>query len=338
MYRNEIIQEDLQKICDGYDFSELRGKKVLVTGALGMLAYYYVAALLYLNDKKDYGITVYVLARRRDALEAEFGDRDDVAMLVQDVCEPIEISEKIDVVLHAAGRADPESFLNNPVGVIEANVNGVENVLQFAKRDGALVVFPSTREVYGAVEHSPIKETDAGILDHTELRSCYPESKRMAENLIIGYSHQFGIQYQIARLAHAYGPMMKIEGDGRVMADLLGRVVRGEDIVLKSEGLAKRAFCYVADAVAGLLLMTISSEKNQIYNLANETEEITIRELAEKLAEWFGLEMRIEIDDNTGGYAKFARTALDTSKIEGIGWKPQVGLEDGIKRTVAFFR
>lgn len=338
MYKNEIIQGDLQNICNKYDFSTLRGKKVLVTGALGMLAYYYIAALLYLNDEKDYKITVYALARKKDVLEAEFGDRDDVIMLVRDVCEPIEIDDTIDVVLHAAGRADPESFLNNPVGVIEANVNGTENVLSFAKRHGSLVIFPSTREVYGAVENPSIKETDAGILDHTELRSCYPESKRMAENLIISYSYQYGVQYQIARLAHAYGPMMKIEGDGRVMADLLGRAVRGEDIVLKSDGLAKRAFCYVSDAVAGLLLLTVSNERNQIYNLANETEEITIRELADKLAEWFGLEVVIKIQNNTGGYAKFDRVRLDTSKIEKLGWVPLVGLEDGVKRTVEFFR
>ena len=327
MYKNE-----------NYDFSNLRNKKVLVTGALGMLAYYYIAAMLYLNDEKNYDIKVYALARKRERLEAEFGGRNDVIILAQDVCSPIEIEEKIDIIFHAAGKADPESFLMNPVGVIKANIDGTENILEFAKKNDAIVIFPSTREVYGAVEHSPIKEIDSGVLDHTELRSCYPESKRMAENLIISYGDQFGVKYKIARLAHAYGPMMKIEGDGRVMADLLGRAIRKEDIVLKSDGSAKRAFCYVSDAVSGLLLMTVSDEDNQIYNLANETEEVSIRDLAEMLANRFNLEVKFDINGDNRGYAKFARTKLDTGKIEKLGWRPQVDLETGIKRTVDFFK
>ncbi|MBR2753814.1 NAD-dependent epimerase/dehydratase family protein [Candidatus Saccharibacteria bacterium] len=338
MYKNRIIQEDLKKICDEYDFAWLKGKTVLVTGALGMLAYYYTAALLYLNDEKDYGIKVIALARKGEILEKEFGGRDDTTLLVQDVCEKIDVIQPVDVILHAAGRADPEAFKENPVGVIEANVKGTQNVLEFAKEKQARVIFISTREVYGAVAKSPVEETDAGVLNQTELRSCYPESKRMAENLIVSYAYQFGVEYEIARLAHAYGPMMKIKGDGRVMADLLGRAVREEDIVLKSTGEAKRAFCYVADAVAGLLLLTVSEDKNQIYNIANETEEISIRDLAESLANWYDLKFDIQLEEDDKAYVKFARTALDTGKIEKLGWKPLTRLEDGIKRTVEFFR
>lgn len=338
MYKNKIIQEDLKRICDEYDFSWLRGKTVLVTGALGMLAYYYTAALFYLNDEKDYGIKVIVLARRGEVLEKEFGDRKDVTLLVQDVCEEIKLSQPVDVILHAAGRADPEAFKENPVGVIEANVKGMQNVLELAKDKKARVIFISTREVYGAVSKSPVEETDAGVLNQTELRSCYPESKRMAENLIVSYAYQYGVKYRIARLAHAYGPMMKIQGDGRVMADLLGRAVRGEDIVLKSNGEAKRAFCYVADAVAGLLLLTVAKEDNQVYNIANETEEISIRELGEDLAKWYGLGFDIQLENDDNAYVKFARTALDTRKIESLGWKSLTRLEDGVRRTVEFFK
>ena len=338
MYKNKIIQEDLEKICNEYDFSDLKGKSVLVTGALGMLAYYYVAALLFLNDKKDYHINVIALARKGDVLSQEFGDRKDVTLLVQDVCEKINISQDLDVILHAAGRADPESFKTNPVGVIEANVNGTQNVLELANEKNAKLIFISTREVYGEMEKSPVGEEDFGRLNQTELRSCYPESKRMAENLIISYAYQYGVKYQIARLAHAYGPMMKIQGDGRVMADLLGRAVRKESIVLKSTGEAKRAFCYVADAVAGLLLLTTAKEDNQVYNVANETEEISIRELAQNLADWYELKLDTQLEEDDKAYLKFARTALNTTKIENLGWKPLMRLEDGIKRTVEFFR
>ncbi|MBR3236698.1 NAD-dependent epimerase/dehydratase family protein [Candidatus Saccharibacteria bacterium] len=337
MYKNRIIQEDLKKICNEYDFSSLKEKTILVTGALGMLAYYYIAAFLYLNDEKDYRIKVIALARKGEVLEKEFGKREDVDLLVQDVCEKIEVSQPVDIILHAAGRADPETFKENPVGVIEANVFGTKNILDLAKEKRAKVIFISTREVYGAVEKSPVAETDAGVIDQTELRSCYPESKRMAENLIISYAHQYGIKFEIARLAHAYGPMMKIQNDGRVMADLLGRAVRKEDIMLKSKGEAKRAFCYVADAIAGLLLLTVA-DANQIFNIANETEEISIRELADNLVKWYDLKLVVQPENDDGAYVKFARTKLDTKKIESLGWKPSVGLEDGVKRTVEFFR
>ena len=130
---------------------------------------------------------------------------------------------------------------------------------------------------------------------------------------------------------------MKIQNDGRVMADLLGRAVRKEDIMLKSKGEAKRAFCYVADAIAGLLLLTVA-DANQIFNIANETEEISIRELADNLVKWYDLKLVVQPENDDGAYVKFARTKLDTKKIESLGWKPSVGLEDGVKRTVEFFR
>lgn len=340
-YNDELVQEDLGKIVEDGGLEKLRGKAILITGAGGMLAAYYMATLMYLNDVYGYKIKIYALVRSPEKLKemADFEKRGDVKLVIQDVREPILIEEKIDYILHAASAADPGTLTKAPVAVIEANTLGTRNVLEFAKKSGAKVIFTSTREVYGGVSGvEKIRETDMGALFPTEVRSCYPESKRLAENLIVSYAYQYGIKYEIARLAHAYGPGMKIFGDGRIMADLIGSAVEKRKIVLKSSGEDLRAFCYAADAVRALLLITVSDEENQVYNVANETEEISILALAKEMAGWYGLEVETGAGDKSGGaaYVNFKRTPLDTEKIKKLGWRPKYSLEEGIKRTVEY--
>jgi len=177
-------------------------------------------------------------------------------------------------------------------------------------------------------------------LDNSIVRSCYPESKRLAENMIVSYGYQYDVNFKIARLAHSYGPGMIIHDDGRIMADLLSNVINGENIVLKSSGDALRAFCYVSDATLALLLITLSDKKNEIYNVSNETEEISIRNLAEKLISMYperNLELVFDIDkDSATKYVNFKRTRLNDDKLYSLGFNPQTSLEDGIRNTVSY--
>ena len=131
---------------------------------------------------------------------------------------------------------------------------------------------------------------------------------------------------------------MIIDNDGRIMADLISNVVNGENIVLKSTGEAKRAFCYVLDAITALLRITVDDKENEVYNIANETEEISIRDLAFMLKDMYKTDVIFDIQENKNQYVKFERTPLDVSKLEKIGWVPEVKLKDGIKNTVQYFR
>ena len=153
--------------------------------------------------------------------------------------------------------------------------------------------------------------------------------------MLKSYYLQYGVNFNAVRIAHSYGPTMQLENDGRVMADLMGDVVAGRDVVLKSSGEAIRAFLYITDAVLGMFTILFHGEPAMAYNLANETEPISIKDLAELLSS-FSEEIATSVaisSENNKAYCNYKRVALDTSAIEKLGWKPMVSLEEGVKRT-----
>lgn len=346
-YRNQVVQEDLGKITEsGIPVEKLKEKCVLVTGANGMLATYLVYYLMHLNEKGDGPVKVIALARNEKKAQERFGvfgGNPCFRLLIQDVCDSICPEEKVDYIVHAAGGASPQAILNDPVGIIRANTQGTVNVLELARRDGAKVLYTSTREVYGKMDESvtEIREEDFGFLDPMERRSCYPESKRIAESLIQSYYYQYGVESAVARIAHSYGPGMNIDHDGRVMADFISDVVGKRNIVLKSTGDAVRAFCYITDAISAMLYVLLEGKNNEAYNIANETEPVPIREAAQTLVSLFperGLSVVFDIPKEMSlGYSKMGRVALSTGKLEGLGWRPMVSLAEGMRRTVVSF-
>ncbi len=347
LYDKTVVREDIEELThrEYIPFDKLRNKTVLVTGATGMLAYYFTMALMHLNITQNFNVKVVALVRNAKKAEAKFSgfmDDPNFVLLSQDVCSPIDYEGDVDYIFHAAGAASPYFIKNDPTGIIAANTQGTVNVLELAKQKKVTnVIYPSTREIYGKVDGVEfIKETDMGVFDPLEARSCYPESKRIAETILKSYQVQYGVPFTAVRIAHSYGPGMIIEGDGRVMADFIGDVVNSRDIVLKSEGLALRAFCYITDAVAAIFLAMLCGEVGEAYNLANETEPTAIRDVAQMLVDLFperNIKVIFDIAENTGAYCAYARVGLDTSKLEALGWAPQVKLIDGLKRTVISF-
>lgn len=346
LYKKDVVLRDMEELTSRsyIPFENLKGKSVLVTGATGMLAYYFTMALMHLNIEKNYDIRVIALVRNKEKAQKKFeGFLTDsrFEILAQDVCEEIKIDGAVDYIFHAAGAASPYFIKNDPTGIIAANTEGTVNVLELAREKKAQVVYPSTREIYGKVEGVEfIKETDMGVFDPLEARSCYPESKRIAETILKSYQVQYGVPFTVLRIAHSFGPGMIINNDGRVMADFISDAVNSRNIVLKSEGLALRAFCYVTDAVAAIFAVMLKGQCGEAYNLANETEPTPIRDVALTLSELFperNIEVVFEISTDTSGYCNYTRVGLDTAKLEALGWKPEVKLRDGLKRTVVSF-
>jgi nucleoside-diphosphate-sugar epimerase len=340
--KREVIIEDLREMCEAeLPWGELDGKTVLVTGATGMLASYVTWLLLHLHEREGIHVSVVALCRNRQKAEQFFGSyvgEPYFHLLIQDVCEPIAYEGKVDYVFHLAGNASPYFINSDPVGIMRCNLVGTMNVLDWGRVSGvAKVIFASTREVYGKNEEAELLDEQAyGTLDPQDDRSCYPESKRAAETLLKSFFLQYGVGFNTIRIAHAYGPTMRLENDGRVMADLMGDVVAGRDIVLKSSGEAIRAFLYITDAVIGMFTVLFKGKVAEAYNLANETEPISIRNLAELLASsQKDKAIRVVIKEGgQKGYCSYRRTALDTTAIEALGWKPLVSLEDGIKKVL----
>lgn len=339
---SEVIIEDLQRMSEVHlPWREFDGKTVLVTGATGMLASYVTGLLLYLHEHAGINITVIALCRNRQKAEQYFGSylaKSYFHLLIQDVCTPIAYKCKVDYVFHLAGNASPYFINSDPVGIMRCNLLGTMNVLEYARNSlSKKVLFASTREVYGKNEEAELLDEQAfGTLNPLDDRSCYPESKRAAETLLKSYYLQYGVNFNTIRIAHSYGPTMKLENDGRVMADLMGDVLAGRDIMLKSSGEAVRAFLYITDAVAGMFTVLFHGEPAMAYNLANETEPISIKDLAHMMAT-LREDKKIKVVVSEGGqkgYCTYRRTALDTSAIEQLGWKPQISLKEGINRVL----
>jgi UDP-glucuronate decarboxylase len=343
-YQNPIIQQDLETLWSAsIEWDYLKNKTIVVTGATGMIATYFVFMLLYLNEKYNYNIQLLLLARNKNKLEQIFGKRREVKFIVQDVCDRIIIPARTDYILHAAGSASPYAIIHDPIGIIKANTMGTINVLEMAKLTTIKkVLFTSTREIYGKVENiTSIKETDMGILDPLDPRSCYPESKRMAETLLKSYSIQYNINFNSLRIAHTYGPGMQTQNDGRVMADFMDDALNNRDIQLNSDGTAERAFCYLTDTIEAIFRVLINGINNEAYNISNETEPISIINLAYLIQKISGNNKTVKISKkeiSKHGYTNYSRIKLDTSKIETLGWKPKISLVNGIDRTLKSFK
>lgn len=337
-YKNRIVQEDMSEILQGINYSDLKNKNILITGATGMLATYLIYFFNYLNEYEDMNIKIIALARNREKATKIFeGIR--LELLFQNIQESISYNGKIDYIFHMASSANPKTILENPIDIIKANTIGTFNVFELAKEKAAKVFFTSTREVYGKVDENIefIKETDMGVVDCLERRACYPESKRIAETICNSYYYQYGIKYNIIRIAHVYGPGMNIDGDGRIMSDIIEKVSKSENIILKSDGSAIRSFCYITDAIRGMLFILLSGKGNEVYNLSNEKEEIKIKDLAEKAIKISRKNLRIECQlSNSGAYTNYKRVGLDNTKLEELDWKLRVSLNKGLEKQLKY--
>ena len=345
-FNSRIVTEDVDRVINNdLPWEEFRGKTMLVTGASGMIPSYVLYTLLALNDKKDMGMKIIALVRNRSKAEAILGDiidRDDVEFLVQDVCEPLGYTEKIDYIFHGGSAARPALHKSSPTSTIKSNITGTFNLLDRAVKDGAKAfVLMSSSEVYGTVPEGidKIREDCYGAVNTLDPRSCYSEGKRAAETISACYQAEFGIKVLTPRFAHIYGPGLQLN-DGRVQADFAANVMRGEDIVMNSDGSSVRAYTYVGDAVAGVFYALLKGD-DIAYNIADNDSIISIKELAE-----FFTEARPELNlkvitkiqnDSSRSYFKAKFIGLDGSKLESLGWKAAVHAKEGCTRMIRFF-
>lgn len=347
LYNNLIVQNDLKEMLEDKNISwdKLKNNAVLITGATGMLAKYITYLLIYMNEEMNYNVNIYILVRNMEKAIYNFGEyieKDYFNVINQDICDELELKDKVDYIIHAAGSCSAYCIKTNPVGIIDANTIGVKNILEYAKdKDIKNILYVSTREIYGKMPEGieMIKESDMGMLDPLDSRSCYPESKRMGEQIFKSYSDMYGINYNVVRMAHAYGPGMNLKNDGRVMADFMNNAVDGNDIVMKSTGDAQRAFCYITDAVKAMMLVMLDGDKYTSYNIANEEEPMKIRDVAKELANIAKDNIKVvyKQDNDPSGYCKYVRVGLNTDKIRKLGWKPQITLSEGLNRTYKSF-
>lgn len=339
---NKVEQDDFKYITadKNIDWNCFRNKTVLVSGASGMLPAYMVKTLLYLNEKEFFNIKIIGIVRNLEVAKQRFKDfleNTNFKLLKLDITEKINIKEDINYIVHAASQATPRLFFLDPVGTIEANTLGTSNLLKLAKEKNVNgFLYFSSGEVCGDIfnKMNNVKEMDYGVVDPLEVRNCYAESKRLGENLCHCYHYQYNIPTKIVRPSHTYGPGFK-PNDGRAFASFIMSIINGEDIVLKSDGSAKRSFIYIADAVCAYFLVLLKGKNGQAYNVGNN-HEISILELANllvNLPENKASKVIIDIPENTPS-ANSSHGQLDISKIKLLGWTPNISEKDGLQRTI----
>ena len=343
---NQILKEDLYQIIkENNGLKELSNKSILITGASGMIGSYFANTLYLLNEEYNANIKIYLLLRNPDKLPDYLKDNKNVTLIIQDVTKEINISDKIDYIIHAASPASPLIMKEHPVETNYANTLGTANTLNLAKEKNALgYLFISSREIYGEPREDQelfYEEGPYGDLDPLVPRNGYAEGKRAAENMCVSFKEEYGLNTKIARLAHTYGPGMSVD-DGRVQADFLRNVINDEDIVLKSEGKPIRTYTYISDAISAMFMILLKS-KEMVYNISSMNSKTSIRELAETLVSLSDKNIKLVFDipkeaKNTGT-SSFTKGILSTDKItKELGWKPLYDIKSGFKRTIDYLK
>jgi UDP-glucuronate decarboxylase len=328
-------------------WQRLSGLTVAVTGAGGFLGGHLVRALFGLHAAGRVERPIRVLALVRDVARGRerlgpLADHLDLELRTWNLSD-IAVPDLGDChyVLHAASQASPRFYGSDPVGTLMPNAVGTASLLQALQRcpEPRGLLFVSSSEVYGQVGGDRIlAETEYGQLDPATVRACYAESKRLGETLCVAWHHQHGLPTYIARPFHTYGPGLRAD-DGRVFADFTYNVIRDEDIVMLSDGSARRAFCYVSDAIAGFFTVLLNGQPATPYNVANPAGELSVMELAELLVGLYpekGLKVHRRLPPDGRNYlaSTFSRLIPDVQRLSSLGWTAQVTPSQGFRRMI----
>lgn len=340
------ITADVREIIDrvGEPLNRLSGKRILVTGASGFLCSYFVdtiAAFNELSGREPAHITA--LDNFKVGLPERLAHllrRSDVEFLQRDVSQPLDIPP-VDYIIHGASIASPVFYRQYPLETISANVNGTWQLLEFSRKNAVQsILYLSTSEIYGDPdpEFIPTSEDYRGKVSCTGPRACYDESKRLAETLCATYYSVYHTPVNVVRPFNVYGPGQRLD-DGRIIPDLISAAIRRQPILLYSDGRATRSFCYITDAVSAMLLVLLSQSHGEIFNVGNDSEEISINEAAKRLQAVAGSPL-LEIQHAKSVDAHFVtdnpqRRFPDLTHLRrSFPWQPQVDLTEGLARTL----
>lgn len=315
---------------------ELSGKTVLVTGASGLVGSAVVRELL------SAGASVIAAGRSVARLRSRLGENQGLFYMEYDATWHNDFSFKADYLVLAASPASPNLYVEKPVDVMLSNTVAVNELLSYAVQTKVgKVVYVSSSEVYGRMTPPPtgFKEDRFGEVDIANPRNSYAESKRAAELLCVSYAKQHGIDVSIVRPGHVYGPTAT-ESDGRVSSLWPRMAVRGEPIVMKSEGRQLRSYIHCRDCATAILKVLECGEAAKAYNISNRNSVVTIRQLAETISRKAGVPLKLECpsSDERKAFNPMDNSSLDASRLEALGWVAEYDLEAGVHDTIRELR
>jgi dTDP-glucose 4,6-dehydratase len=305
-------------------------KRVVITGAAGFIGSHLAETLL----DRDYSVIgIDNLLTGDTANISQLANRD-FAFIKHDVTNYIYIDGPVDFVLHWASPASPIDYLELPIPTLKVGALGTHKALGLAKAKGARFVIASTSEVYGDPLEHPQKETYWGNVNPVGPRGVYDEAKRFAEAMTMAYHRYHGVDTKIVRIFNTYGPRMRVN-DGRAVPAFMSQALRNEDVTVFGDGSQTRSFTYITDLVDGIIRLMLS-DTNDPVNIGNPVE-MTIKQIAETIIRMTGATSRIIYKPLPTDDPKQRRPDITRARTL-LGWEPKVQLDEGLVKTIDYFR
>lgn len=326
-------------------YEPFRDKTIVVTGATGLIGSLVCKALLLADKRLGLGCRLVAVARDERKLATVLDGYSTLGSLSFIKCDFLADMPDVvsaDFILHAAAITKSKIMVDRPVDVALMSLRSAESMLDVARRTGARMVYVSSMEVYGTLPEGKVADESAlGWIDLMAPRSCYPESKRMCECLCSAYTAQYEAKVCSARLAQTFGAGV-LPGENRAFAQFACSAMRGDNIVLRTQGLSEGNYVSTVDCVAGLLTLLARGEAGRSYNVANEESHGTIYEIAELAGKILGdgrSRVIVDFDEsNSSGYAPDVHLQLSSSRLRNLGWEPKTDLAGSFAELGAYMR
>lgn len=343
---NSLWQSDLDRTIDAFpEFDAFDNTSIMITGAAGLICSSVVDILLRRNIAHGGRTTVLVAGRWYQEMADRFGshlNHEWLKYVNYDASRNDNRFDKhCDYIIHGASNAHPALIAKEPVETMLSNFIGLHQLLEYARDNGTKrVLYISSSEIYGKTETDyPHLEDEYGSIDLLVPRNSYSVGKRAAETLCASFSQEYGTDVLIARPGHIYGPTAS-PNDTRVASAWAYAAARNEDIVMKSDGRQIRSYCYCLDCASALLTILLRGKSASAYNISNPDSVISIAELAETMSMYGAVQLRREIPTNIEATAfnPMINSALDSSRLESLGWRGLFNSRDGIDHTISIVR
>jgi len=326
---------DIQSIVEEkHLFSTLKDSNILITGATGLIGSVIVKTLQKANI--DYSLGIKIKAQIRNPQKA--------IHVFNGYTESLEFTDNTDVeadyIIHTLSPTKSRYFIEHPVETIKTSIDYTISVLETAKKYDSNVVYLSSMEQYGIpfIQDKVMREDDVGMLNHLDVRSSYPESKRLCECLCSSYANEYNVNVKIARLSQTFGAGAPLF-DNRMPMQFSKAVVENKDIILHTEGKSISNFVYLTDAITGILTILNKGARGQAYNICNDKESRSVYDIAKLVATDVAcgkIGVKIDIPKYNMGYAPDSHMFLDSGKLIALGWQPKVSMVEAYSRLVEY--